>query len=92
MYPNEYCKHYYFNNRLSDGIELVAKIERTSKKAAAEHIMELGFSSYMGGMIKRQIKINKTAREMNMKLMPTRFVREIRKFANARGMDVSKIF
>ena len=38
LYPNEYNKHYYFNKPLSDGIELVAAIERTTKKQAAQKV------------------------------------------------------
>ena len=91
-YPDEYYNRYYFNNKLCDGITLVAKIERTNKKAAAEYIMELGFSSYMGAMIKQQIQLDKIARENNEKMKMTRFIREVRKFAIEHGMDISKIF
>jgi hypothetical protein len=47
-HKDEYYKNYYFNKKLCTGVELVAKIERTSKKQAAELLMKAGLSSYMG--------------------------------------------
>jgi hypothetical protein len=42
MYPNECYKYFYFKKSLCDGINLVAKIERTSKKQTAELLMKAG--------------------------------------------------
>jgi SOS response regulatory protein OraA/RecX len=41
-----------------DGIELVAKIERTTKKKAARQLIERGFSINMGEKAKKQFKRN----------------------------------
>ena len=38
----------WVNKKMSDGIELVAAIERCSKKDAAQMILQRGYSAYMG--------------------------------------------
>ena len=70
-----------------DGIELVAKIERTTKKKAARMLIERGFRSWIGEKIKTEMAI----RELERKPHLTRFVLELRKFAKERGMDISKL-
>ena len=84
-----YFKSYYFPKNLCDGVNLVAAIERTSKKRAAEILMTRGFSAYMGDKVTEQIKLDTAARERNEKLKRTRFAFILRKVARARGMDIS---
>jgi hypothetical protein len=69
---------------------LVAAIERTSRKQAAELLMKAGLSSYLGGKITKHIEDKRAARELNQKLKLTRFVLELRRLARERGMDISK--
>ena len=88
---DDYYKNYYFNKKLSDGIELVALIEHISKKQAAELLMKAGLSSYMGGKITEYIENERKAREQNQILKLTRFVRIVRQYARERGYDISKI-
>jgi hypothetical protein len=92
MYPDAYYGRIAFDKKMYDGIELVAKIERTSKKKAARLLMERGFSSYMGDKIKTYIQSEQSAKILLQKPKPTRFVLELRKYARARGMDISKFF
>lgn len=89
-HKDEYYKNYYFNQKLCNGIRLVADIERTSKKQAAELLMRAGLSSYMGAKVTEQIEMERAARELNQKVKATRFVRELRKLAKSKGMDISK--
>ena len=89
-HKDEYYKNYYFNQKLSNGIELVAKIERTSKKQAAELLMRAGLSSYMDAKLTEHIERERAARELNQKVKATRFVLELRKLAREHGMDISK--
>lgn len=72
------------------GIELVARIERLSKKKTARLLIERGFSSYMGEKIKNYIEDEKAARELDQKRHLTRFVLELRKLAKERGTEISK--
>ena len=89
-HKDEYFKNYYFNKKLSDGIELVALIEHISKKQAAELLMKAGLSSYMGGKITEYIESKRKAREQNQILKLTRFVRIMRQYARERGYDILK--
>jgi hypothetical protein len=91
-YPSQYDDHYYLNEKLCDGIEQVAKIERMSKKEAVEMLATRGFSSYMGDKTKEQIQIDNTARELNQKIRTTRFILQLRRFARESGADTSKLF
>jgi hypothetical protein len=85
-YPDAYYGRIFFDKRMFDGIEWVARIERVSKKKAARLLIERGFSSWMGEKIKTELAIKKL--EDNPHL--TRFVIELRRFAKQRGMDISK--
>jgi hypothetical protein len=91
LYPNEYHKHFYFTKPLCDGIELIAKIERTSKKDAAELLLKAGLSSYMGKKLAEYIKDEQAARELNQRMKMTHFVMVLRRYAKSQGMDISKI-
>jgi hypothetical protein len=90
LYPDEYYKHYYFNEKMCNGIKFVADYERYSKKRAAEIIMQAGFSSYMGEKLTEYIEAERLAREHNEKLKITRFVMLLRRYARERDMDISK--
>jgi hypothetical protein len=87
---DEYYKNYYFNQKLCEGIEIVAAIERISKKQAADLLMRAGFSSYMGGKVTEYIETEKEARKLNQKIKMTRFITIMRALARAKGRDVSK--
>jgi hypothetical protein len=87
---DEYCKNYWVNKSLSDGIELVALIERSTKKAAAEYLVKAGLSSYMGQKLKDYMNAERAAQASNEKQKPTRFVRILRRYAAEKGYDISK--
>jgi hypothetical protein len=63
----DYFKKYFVNHKLCDGIELVAGIERITKKDAVELLIKAGLSSYMGGKITEYIRGERAARELNQK-------------------------
>jgi len=90
-YPDAYYGRVAFDKPMFQGIELVAKIERTNKKKAARLLIERGLSNYMGEKLKIAIENELAARELNQKPHLTRFVLELRKFAKERGMDIKKI-
>jgi hypothetical protein len=89
-HKDEYYKNYYFNQKLCNGIKIVADIERTSKKQAAELLMKAGLSSYMGAKLTVYIKNDQAAREQNQKIKMTRFVMILRRYAREHGMDISR--
>ena len=88
---DEFFKNYFFNKKLCDGIKLVADIERSSKKNAAELLMKAVLSSYMGGKLTKYIEDERAAREQNQKIKMTHFIMVLRKYARQHGMDISKI-
>lgn len=90
-HKDEYYKNYYFPKNLCDGVELIAAIERTSKKQAAELLMKAGISSYMGEKLAQYIKDERAARELNQRMKMTRFVQVLRRYARSQGVDISKI-
>jgi hypothetical protein len=89
-HKDEYYKAYWFNKKLCDGVELIAAIEHTSKKQAAELLIKAGISSYMGEKITQYIKDERAARELDQKVKIPRLVLELRRLARERGMDISK--
>ena len=90
-YPIAYYGHYYLSKPLCDGIDMVAAVELTSKKDAAELIVKAGLSSYMGKKLSDYIASEKIAREHNQKVRMTRFVMLLKRYAKNRGMDISKL-
>jgi hypothetical protein len=50
-YPDAYYGRVAFDKAMFQGIELVAKIERMSKKKAARFLIEEGFRKYIGNKL-----------------------------------------
>jgi len=89
-HKEEYYNAFYFNHKLCDGVKLVADIEGSSKKAAAELLMKAGVSSYLGDKLAQYIKDERAAREHGQKVKMTRFIIALRRYARAQDMDISK--
>lgn len=87
---DDYFRNYYFNKELCDGIELIASIERMTKKDTAQMLIERGLSSYMGNQITEYVKEDVAAKQEERQMKMTRFVRELRRYAKAQGVDISK--
>ena len=73
-----------------DGIELVAKVEKLTKKKAARLLMEEGFHSYVGKGLHEYIKDDIADNRFRQRRAITPFIRELRRFARERGIDISK--
>ena len=54
--------------------------------------MEAGLSKYMGKLIKEEVEAAKIAEENNQKVPRSRLNMIIRRYAKAKGLDVSKLF
>jgi hypothetical protein len=89
-HKDEYYKHYYFPENLCNGIKIVAEIERTTLRNAVVQLMKAGFSSYMGDKVTQQIELDNAARERDEKAQRTPFAFILRKYARAKGLDISK--
>ena len=78
------------HHKLCEGVDIVALIERTTKKQSAELLMKAGLSSYMVRKLTEYIKSERGAQELNQKVKMTRFVQILRRYARERGYDISK--
>lgn len=54
--PDAYYKPIWFDKKMFDGIQLVAKIEKLSKKKATRFLLEKGFRNYIGEKLHEAIK------------------------------------
>jgi len=77
--PELYSICYYFTKQLSDGVEIVAKNERTSKKRAAELLMRAGASSYIGDKCQLSIENSENPLDYHRRLEYKRFVALLKK-------------
>jgi hypothetical protein len=91
LYPNEYNKHYYFNEKMCNGIKFIADYEHC-KKRAAEILMQAGFSPYMGEKLTEYIEADRIAREHNKKMKIPRFVMLLRRYARKKAWISQGIF
>jgi len=89
-HKEDYYRNFYLCKKLSDGVDFVAEVERTSKKRTVDLLMRAGLSSYMGEKIAQYIKDERAAREHGQKVKMTRFIIALRRYAKAQGMDISK--
>ena len=67
--PNEYYKHVYVEKRLYDGIEFLAKVNRTSRRQVCNDLLELGISEYLAREISRNNDIARAARKEKRALL-----------------------
>jgi hypothetical protein len=88
-HKDEYFKDYWFNKKLCDGVEIIAAVERISKKDAAELLMKAGISSYMGDKISEYIHSEHVAREQNDAKV-SRFIMFLKRYAREQGTDTSR--
>ena len=91
-HKEDYYRNFYLCKTLSDGVDFVAEVERTSKIRTVDKLMRLGFSSWMGTKVGEHIAMEKEAREHNQAVKLTSFVIELKRLAKLQGMDISKFF
>jgi hypothetical protein len=89
-YPDAYYKSIYFDKQMFDGIELVAKVERLTKKKAARLLMEEGFRNYISKGLHEYIKDDIADNKLRQRRAIAPFIRELRRFAKERGVDIFK--
>jgi hypothetical protein len=77
----EYYRNYFFSKKLCDGVELIALIERLSKKDAANMLLERGLSAYMGDNLTKVIKSEAERNERRPDVKLARFLTIIRRLA-----------
>ena len=73
-----------------EGLEFIAAVERTSKIRMTNELMERGIKSYFGEKLGNYIEDDIEARKRGERATVTRFIRELRKLARAKGYNISK--
>ncbi|MFC1957996.1 hypothetical protein ACFLVQ_00305 [Chloroflexota bacterium] len=61
--PNEYFKNVWLTKKMHTGVEIIAKIERMSNKAATNMLVESGISRYLAELLKRHAENEVANRE-----------------------------
>ncbi|MFC1943078.1 hypothetical protein ACFLWO_00650 [Chloroflexota bacterium] len=89
-FPSAYFKSVYISKDVYSGIELVASIEKTSVKQATDMLIKVGISCYVAILMK-QHGINEMAKGGFNQNSWRNFVRELIKYAEEQGIDISKI-
>ncbi len=91
LHPDEYYCNFYFTKNVGDGVEFISKIEHSTKKAAANILMERGISVYMGAKVTQSIQRGDLSGEPEQKAERTWFRRVMRRRARDQGFDISRI-
>jgi len=73
-----------------EGLEFIAKVERKSKIRMTNELMERGIKSYYGEKLGKYIEEDIEARKHGARATVTRFIRELRRLAKAKGYHISK--
>ncbi len=89
-YPDAYYKHVYVSKPMFNGIELIARFEKISKKQAAHLLLEAGFKYYVGEKIRKDIEARTAAKKLNQKIQVSKFIMELEKYCREQGIDISK--
>jgi hypothetical protein len=91
IYPKEYYRAIWFNEKDFNGTEFVAKCEGFSKKMAVHKLIEIGFRYWMAAKFKEYQRL-KAAHELQQNAMMLLFARELRKYAKShQGIDIRKV-
>ena len=88
-FPHSYYKSVYISKDVYNGIELVAGIEKTSVKKMADMLLEVGIRYYVVNLMKQQGLNEMVKGEFNQNIQRN-FVRELIKYAEEQGIDISK--
>ena len=91
-YPEQYTRCYFFPRNICDGIDIIAKTHRITKKFAAQKIMEFGLSVYIGDNVSFMIHCDHgTLTPLELQVQQ-RMERELRHRARQKGIKLNKIF
>ena len=90
LHPYEYYKRVHLSKPMFEGLEFIAAVERKSKIRMTNELIERGIKSYFGEKLGKYIEEDLEARKHGARATVTRFIRELRKLAKAKGYDISK--
>jgi hypothetical protein len=91
LYPDAYYKQVFLSRPVFTGMEHLAKVFETSKVRTTNKIMEAGISSLLGEAIVADARAAIAAAEAGKRYWHNRAIRELRKWAEENGYDLSDI-
>jgi hypothetical protein len=90
-HKDRYYHAYWMPKNLCDGVSFIAKTERISEKAAAEKLITLGFSSYVGSILENEIRDSGIAYKTDALIAQKRFIMLLKRLAKENGVDLSNV-
>jgi hypothetical protein len=88
--PDEYYKLVWVHKNLYDGIEFLAKVNRTSRMRVANDLLELGFSTFIAQQISEDNSRKFAVEQGGESYSPSSFILMMRRWAKKKGYDISK--
>ncbi|MCX6002876.1 MAG: hypothetical protein NTX46_00265 [Chloroflexi bacterium] len=86
--PDTYYKMIWFDKQMFAGIDFVSKAEKISKKKAARKLIELGYSKYMGDLVREAAKTEIVVDGIRRKTRAAHAILLLRKLAKEHGFDI----
>ena len=91
LYPEEYFCSYWLSHKTCNVITIIARLKGTSKKAAAEYLIEEGIKNFMRELVKKDLDALTTPEGRAAQAERTRFNLELRRICRELGWDIKKL-
>lgn len=91
--PDDYYKNIWLTKKMHTGVEIIAKIEGISNKAAANMLIGSGISRYLGELLKKHIeneRLNRERAEGTEQIATLKGMKLLRKYLEEHGMSKYK--
>jgi hypothetical protein len=90
--PDDYYGQVWIAKSLFEALDFLAVANHTTKKKMAADLLELGISHYLADKISESNREEIAQRNQGMPVRPTRFIYQLRRWAKAKGKDISGFF
>jgi hypothetical protein len=90
LYPDAYFKRYYLSKAMSEGVDFMAKANRTSKIAMVNDLVKRGMQDFYRERINLHNQAVLAARALHQPVPDDYFLKRFIKFAKERGYDIGK--
>jgi len=90
--PNDYYGQVWINKSLYEALDFLAIANHTTKKKMAADLLELGIAHYLADKISESNREEIAQRKQGMTVRPTTFIYQLRRWAKAKGKDISGFF
>jgi hypothetical protein len=90
LYPDAYFARVYLSKTNFKMVEFIAQCFKTSKIRMTNELIERGVRNFYGEAIGKHIQNEVNARETGQHVQTEQIIRELRKLARQKGMNISK--